>query len=156
MDKISFPYRASSHLVLLHVINESGAWAKHGLDVNYDFQILKNDAHRAVANGEVEFVGGNHISTYGHRARGDDWVYLGQTVNSYNLTLCVRADSGSSLGRRFASSSGRRIRSSCRQRAWTLSGKRSGIENRSSLTSAHSTPHRARRKRSSRGIGRIS
>ena len=69
MDRISFPYRASSHLVLLHVIHESGAWAKHGLDVNYDCQILKNDAHKAVANGDVEFVGGNHISTYGHRAR---------------------------------------------------------------------------------------
>ena len=94
MDKISFPYRAASHLVLLHVINESGAWAKHGLDVNYDCQILKKEAHQAVASGDVEFVGGNHISTYGHRARGDDWVYLGQTVNSYNLALCVRADSG--------------------------------------------------------------
>lgn len=94
MDRISFPYRASSHLVLLHVIHESGAWAKHGLDVNYDWQILKNDAHKAVANGDVEFVGGNHISTYGHRARGDDWVYLGQTVNRYNIALCVHPDSG--------------------------------------------------------------
>ena len=33
MDRISFPYRASSHLVLLHVVAESGAWEKHGLDV---------------------------------------------------------------------------------------------------------------------------
>ena len=94
MDKISFPYRAASHLVLLHVIHESGAWARHGLDVNYDWQILKNDAHKAVASGEVEFVGGNHISTYGHRARGDDWVYLGQTVNSYNISLCVHPEIG--------------------------------------------------------------
>ncbi len=94
MDKISFPYRASSHLVLLHVIHESGAWAKYGLDVNYDYQIMKNEAHDAVSKGDVEFVGGNHISTYGHRARGDDWVYLGQTVNSYNMALCVRQDSG--------------------------------------------------------------
>ena len=31
MDKVSFPYRSSSHLTLLHVIAESGAWAKHGL-----------------------------------------------------------------------------------------------------------------------------
>jgi ABC-type nitrate/sulfonate/bicarbonate transport system substrate-binding protein len=94
MDKISFPYRASTHLNLLHVISESGAWAKQGLDVNYDFQISKTDAHRAVKSGEVEFVGGNHISTYGHRARGDSWVYLGQTLNSVTPKLVVRPDSG--------------------------------------------------------------
>ncbi|HWG06972.1 MAG TPA: ABC transporter substrate-binding protein, partial [Beijerinckiaceae bacterium] len=94
MDKISFPYRASSHLALLHVIAESGAWEKYGLDVDYDRQISKNDAHALVPTGEVEFVGGNHVSTYGHRARGDSWVYLGQTVNRYATKLAVHPDSG--------------------------------------------------------------
>jgi len=94
IDKVSFPYRASTHLNLLHVISESGSWAKHGLDVNYDYQISKTDAHRAVASGEVEFVGGNHISTYGHRARGDKWVYLGQTLNAVHPKLVVRPGSG--------------------------------------------------------------
>jgi len=92
MDKISFPYRSSSHLVLLHVIAESGAWEKYGLDVNYDWHISSGDAHRAVPLGEVEFVGGNHVSTYGRRARGDKWVYLGQTVNQVNHQLVVRDD----------------------------------------------------------------
>jgi len=94
MDKISFPYRSSSHLVLLHVIAESGAWEKQGLDVDYDQQISSTEAHRAVPLGEIEFVGGNHVSTYGRRARGDGWVYLGQTVNQVNHQLAVRADSG--------------------------------------------------------------
>jgi ABC-type nitrate/sulfonate/bicarbonate transport system substrate-binding protein len=94
VDKISFPYRASTHLNLLHVVAESGSWAKHGLDVNYNYQITKTDAHRAVANGEVEFVGGNHISTYAHRARGDKWVYLGQTLNAVHPKLVVRPGSG--------------------------------------------------------------
>jgi len=93
MDKISFPYRSSSHLVLLHVIAESGAWEKYGLDVNYDQQISSGEAHRAVPLGEVEFVGGNHVSTYGRRARGDSWVYLGQAVNQVSHQLAVRADS---------------------------------------------------------------
>src|SRR5262245_8351006 len=84
MDRVAFPYRSSSHLVLLHVVAESGAWEKHGLDVDYDRHISSGDAHRAVPAGEVEFVGGNHVSTYGHRARGDSWVYLGQTVNQVN------------------------------------------------------------------------
>ncbi|MEA2904480.1 MAG: NitT/TauT family transport system substrate-binding protein [Alphaproteobacteria bacterium] len=94
IDKVSFPYRASTHLNLLHVVSESGSWQKHGLDVNYNYQISKTDAHRAVANGEVEFVGGNHISTYGHRARGDTWVYLGQTLNSVTPKLVARPNSG--------------------------------------------------------------
>jgi ABC-type nitrate/sulfonate/bicarbonate transport system substrate-binding protein len=94
VDKISFPYRSSSHLVLLHVVAESGAWEKHGLDVNYNFQITKKEAHRAVPLGEIEFVGGNHISAYGHRARGDTWVYLGQTVNQNETKLAVRRESG--------------------------------------------------------------
>ncbi len=92
MDKISFPYRSSSHLVLLHVIAELGAWEKYGLDVNYDQQISSGEAHRAVPLGEVEFVGGNHVSTYGRRARGDSWVYLGQAVNQVNHQLAVRDD----------------------------------------------------------------
>jgi ABC-type nitrate/sulfonate/bicarbonate transport system substrate-binding protein len=94
IDKVSFPYRASTHLNLLHVVAESGSWAKHGLDVNYNYQISKSDAHSAVASGEVEFVGGNHISTYAHRARGDKWVYLGQTLNSVQPKLVVRPNSG--------------------------------------------------------------
>jgi ABC-type nitrate/sulfonate/bicarbonate transport system substrate-binding protein len=94
VDQVSFPYRAPTHLNLLHVISESGSWARHGLDVKYDFQISKGDAHRAVASGEVEFVGGNHISTYGHRARGDKWVYLGQTLNTVRPKLVVRPESG--------------------------------------------------------------
>jgi ABC-type nitrate/sulfonate/bicarbonate transport system substrate-binding protein len=94
MDKVAFPYRASSHLALLHVIAESGAWAKYGLDVDYDRQISKSDAHALVPTGEVEFVGGNHVSTYGHRARGDSWVYLGQTVNRYTTKLAVHPESG--------------------------------------------------------------
>jgi ABC-type nitrate/sulfonate/bicarbonate transport system substrate-binding protein len=94
MDKISFPYRSATHLNLLHVVSESGSWERFGLDVDYNWQISKTDAHRRVKAGEVEFVGGNHVSTYGHRARGDDWVYLGQTLNVVAPRLAVRPDSG--------------------------------------------------------------
>ena len=94
MDRVNFPYRSSSHLVLLHVVAESGAWEKHGLYVDYDKKISSTEAHRDVPTGAVEFVGGNHVSTYGHRARGDSWVYLGQTVNNVVHSLVVRPDSG--------------------------------------------------------------
>jgi ABC-type nitrate/sulfonate/bicarbonate transport system substrate-binding protein len=94
LQKISFPYRAVTHLNLLHVIAESGAWEKYGLDVKYDFQVAKGDAHRLVGSGEVEFVSGNHLSSYAKRTEGDKWVYLGQTLNCVMPKLVVKPDSG--------------------------------------------------------------
>lgn len=94
MDKVHFPYRSDSHLSFLHVVAESGSWEKHGLEVEYDYYISSEDSHKNVANGSVEFVGGNHVSTYGKRVRGDKWVYLGQTVSLLHHRLVVRPDSG--------------------------------------------------------------
>ncbi len=94
MDHIQFPYRSSNHLVLMHVINESGAWERNGLKVDFDKIISRSDAHDLVPKGEVEFVSGNHVSTYAARARGDTWAYLGQTVSKNNLTLITRPDIG--------------------------------------------------------------
>ncbi len=51
MDKVNFPYRSDSHLPFLHVVHDSGSWAKHGLDVNYDYEITSEDSHKNVANG---------------------------------------------------------------------------------------------------------
>ena len=94
MDTVYFPYRSGTHLVLLHVIGHSGSWEKHGLRVEYNKYISSSRSHDAVLKGEVEFIGGNHVSTYAHHARGDEWVYLGQTVNRVNNRLVVRPDSG--------------------------------------------------------------
>ena len=60
MDKVHFPCRSDSHLAFLHVVGESGSWEKHGLQVEYDNYISSEDAHKNIANGTVEFVGGNH------------------------------------------------------------------------------------------------
>jgi ABC-type nitrate/sulfonate/bicarbonate transport system substrate-binding protein len=94
VDKIHFPYRSESHLPFLHVIGESGSWQKHGLEVEYDYFISSEDAHNNVANGSVEFVGGNHLSPYIRRPKGDRWVYLGQSVSLLNQRMIVRPDSG--------------------------------------------------------------
>ena len=94
MDKVQFPYRSESHLPFLHVVGQSGSWEKHGLDVEYDKYISSEDAHKNVANGTVEFVGGNHLSPYIRRPDGDRWVYLGQSVSLLNHRLVVRPDSG--------------------------------------------------------------
>ena len=77
MDTIHFPYRSDNHLPFLHVVGESGSWEKHGLQVRYDYHIRSEDAHKDVANGTVEFVGGNHITTYAKRTEGDRWIRVG-------------------------------------------------------------------------------
>lgn len=95
MDKIQFPYRSYTHLPFLHVVAESGSWEKYGLSVDYDKPISSHEAHKAVTSGAIEFVGGNHVTTYGHKARGHNWIYLGQTVNVVpGRKLVVRPDSG--------------------------------------------------------------
>ena len=53
MDKVNFPYRSDSHLPFLHVVHDSGSCEKHGLDVNYDYEITSEDSHKNVANGTV-------------------------------------------------------------------------------------------------------
>ncbi len=108
MDKVHFPYRSESHLPFLHVVGESGSWEKHGVQVEYDYFISSEDAHNNVANGSVEFVGGNHLSPYIRRPKGDRWVYLGQSVSLLNHRMVVRSDSGISRvsdlrGKRVAS-----------------------------------------------------
>jgi ABC-type nitrate/sulfonate/bicarbonate transport system substrate-binding protein len=94
MDKLQFPYRSESHLPFLHVVGQSGSWEKHGLQVEYNKYISSEDAHANVANGSVEFVGGNHLSPYSRRPKGDRWVYLGQSVSLLNHRMVVRSDSG--------------------------------------------------------------
>lgn len=94
MDKVNFLYRSSSHLPFLHVVAESGSWEKHGLQVDYNKFISSEDSHKNVANGTVEFVGGNHLSPYIRRPQGDKWVYLGQSVSLLNHRMVVRPDSG--------------------------------------------------------------
>ena len=78
----------------MHVVNECGAWERHGLDVDYDKGINRDEAHVLVPTGEVEFVSGNHVSTYAAQARGDTWAYLGQTVSKNNISLVTRPDIG--------------------------------------------------------------
>lgn len=94
MDRISFPYRAHSHLVLMHVIKECGAWARQDLDVDYERQISREDAHELVPKAEVEFVSGNHVSTYAAQARGETWAYVGQTMSNNTVALVTRPDIG--------------------------------------------------------------
>jgi sulfonate transport system substrate-binding protein len=93
MDNIKFPYRSARHLALLHIVAESGGWKKQGLSVEYDFYVDPEEAHQLLKTGKVQFIGGNHITPYIKRATGDDWIYVGQTVNHVAQAVVVNKDS---------------------------------------------------------------
>lgn len=91
MDDIRFPYRGGRHTAFLEVIDDSGAWENHGLNVDSDRQIVESDdAKDALLRGGIDFVGGNHLSPYAERTRGKDLVYVGQTTSHLNLSLVTR------------------------------------------------------------------
>src|SRR4051812_34777579 len=94
MDKIKFPYRSDGHLAFLHVVQESGSWAKHNLDVEYDYFISPDDSHSRGASGDGEYVSGTHLSPRAARRKGEPWLYAGQTLNFNYRRLCVMPDSG--------------------------------------------------------------
>lgn len=94
VDHINFPYRSESHLALMHVVHECGAWERQGLSVDYDKLIDRSDAHKMIPSGEIEFTSGNHVSTYAARVHGDNWVYLGQSVSLNRFALVTREDAG--------------------------------------------------------------
>ena len=93
MDSVKFPYRSARHLALLHVVNESGAWKKQNLSVEYDSYVDPEEAHQLLKKGKVQFIGGNHITPYIKRATGDDWIYVGQTANYIGQAIVVKKDS---------------------------------------------------------------
>jgi ABC-type nitrate/sulfonate/bicarbonate transport system substrate-binding protein len=78
----------------MHVVAECGSWDRQNLSVEYDKGISRSDAHKMIPTGEVEFTSGNHVSTYAARARGDCWVYLGQSVSLNKIALVTREDTG--------------------------------------------------------------
>src|SRR3954469_8672073 len=131
MDSVKFPYRSARHLALLHVVNESGAWKKQNLSVEYDSYVDPEEAHQLLKNGKVQFIGGNHITPYIKRASGDDWIYVGQTANYIGQALVVKKDSKI---RRLEDLRGKKLgaRGSGGPHTWLnawLTLKKSGLEN---------------------------
>ena len=80
IDKISFPYRAATHLNLLHVVGEIWLLGRYGLDVNYDYQIPKERCSSGGRERRGRIRRRQSRLDVRHRARGDKWVYLGQTL----------------------------------------------------------------------------
>ena len=84
-------YRSHSHLPIWEVMDKAGVWERVGLKVSFEFCDSSSAAEKALFDGTVDFVSGNHISPYLLVRRGKPIVCLASPSNSVNdkLVSCL-------------------------------------------------------------------
>src|SRR5512132_3556061 len=83
-------YRLQSHLPIWEVMDKAGIWERVGLRVTFEFCDSSSAAEKALFDGSVDFVSGNHISPYLLVRRGKPIVSLTPPSNSVNDKLVAR------------------------------------------------------------------
>jgi ABC-type nitrate/sulfonate/bicarbonate transport system substrate-binding protein len=83
-------YRSHSHLPIWEVMDKAGIWERVGLKVTFEFCDSSSTAEKALFDGSVDFVSGNHISPYLLVRRGKPIVSLTSPSNNVNDKLVAR------------------------------------------------------------------
>jgi ABC-type nitrate/sulfonate/bicarbonate transport system substrate-binding protein len=83
-------YRSHSHLPIWEVMDKAGIWGQVGLKVSFEFCDSSTAAEKALFDGSVDFVSGNHISPYLLVRRGKPIVSLASPSNTVNDKLVTR------------------------------------------------------------------
>jgi ABC-type nitrate/sulfonate/bicarbonate transport system substrate-binding protein len=83
-------YRSHSHLPIWEVMDKAGIWEQVGLKVTFEFCDSSSAAERALFDGSIDFVSGNHISPYLLVRKGKPIVSLSSPSNSVNDRLVAR------------------------------------------------------------------
>ena len=83
-------YRSHSHLPIWEVMDKAGIWERVGLRVTFEFCDSSSAAEKALFDGSVDFVSGNHISPYLLVRKGKPIVSLTSPSNSVNDKLVAR------------------------------------------------------------------
>ena len=83
-------FRSHSHLPIWEVMDKAGAWERVELKVSFEFCDSSSAAEKALFDGTVDFVSGNHISPYLLVRRGKPIVCLASPSNSVNDKLVSR------------------------------------------------------------------
>ncbi len=83
-------YRSHSHLPIWELMDKAGIWERVGLKVTFEFCDSSSAAEKALFDGSVDFVSGNHISPYLLVRRGKPIVSLTSPSNSVNDKLVAR------------------------------------------------------------------
>ena len=89
--KIRGVYRSGSHLPIWEVLQEAGIWEKVGLDlVSFEYCAMPPDAEKALFNGDIDFISGDHLTPYGLVVQGKPIVSIASPVNGQNASVASR------------------------------------------------------------------
>jgi hypothetical protein len=89
--KVRGVYRSSSRLPIWTVMHETGIWEKAGIELEYfDYCAFPPDAEKALFDGDIDFISGDHLTPYGLVARGKPIVSLASPVNATTATVVSR------------------------------------------------------------------
>jgi ABC-type nitrate/sulfonate/bicarbonate transport system substrate-binding protein len=83
-------YRSHSHLPIWEVMDKAGIWEQVGLKVSFEFCDSSSAAEKALFDGSIDFVSGNHISPYLLVRRRKPIVSLASPSNTVNDKLVAR------------------------------------------------------------------
>jgi ABC-type nitrate/sulfonate/bicarbonate transport system substrate-binding protein len=83
-------FRSHSHLPIWEVMDKAGIWEQVGLKVTFEFCDSSSAAEKALFDGSVDFVSGNHISPYLLVRQGKPIVCLTSPSNSVSDKLVAR------------------------------------------------------------------
>jgi ABC-type nitrate/sulfonate/bicarbonate transport system substrate-binding protein len=83
-------YRSHSHLPIWEVMDKAGIWERVGLKVSFEFCNSSSAAEKALFDGSIDFVSGNHISPYLLVRQGKPIVSLASPSNTVNDKLVAR------------------------------------------------------------------
>lgn len=83
-------FRSHSHLPIWEVLEQGGIWRDLRMEVHLEFCNSSTLAEKALFNGTIDFISGNHITPYALVARGAPIVCLASPSNSVHDKLISR------------------------------------------------------------------
>lgn len=89
--QIRAAYRASSHLPIWQLLQACDIWEQVGIEMaSFEFRNNARQAGRALLDGELDFISGNHVSTYTMYTQGDPIVHIASPSNGVRYTVASR------------------------------------------------------------------
>src|SRR5262245_24511480 len=89
--KIRGVNRSGSHLPIWEGLQQAGTCGKAGLNlVSFDYCAMRRAAARALPEGEIDVISGDHLTPYGLVAQGKAIVSIASPVNGQNASVASR------------------------------------------------------------------
>jgi len=86
--KVRGVYRSGSHLPIWTVMKEAGIWEQAGLELaGFEYCAQPPEAEKALFNGDIDFISGDHLTPYALIVQGKPIVSLASPVNATSASI---------------------------------------------------------------------